>query len=199
MKIGKPIKYLAVDPKEIMNRVKNHLKKKTEERIKSLEKVKDTKIFNDLVLLHKQGIINLDPSSLLGAVKGRKNIYNQMESLIKEARNSVCLVTTPEGLLRKLDFLKSSIRKMKNVRVNILTQLTKESKEASRELEGLASIKFTDKINSRFCIVDGKNILFSMVDDKKIHENYDLSIWADTEFFASAVQKMFDQTWKCLK
>ena len=34
MKLGKPIKYLAVPPKEALERVKTHIEKKTEKHIK---------------------------------------------------------------------------------------------------------------------------------------------------------------------
>jgi len=199
MKIGKPIKYIAVEPKEILHRVKKGLKEQAEERVKNLEDVKDTKIFNDLELLHKQGIENIDPASLSGSIKGRKHIYNQMETVIREAKNSVSIMTTAEGFLRKTDFLKPILKKLKNVNVKILTQNTKETKEAVKELNGLASVKFSDDLNSRFCIVDGKNLVFTMLNDKDVHESYDIGVWVNTEFFASALQNMFNNTWKSLK
>ena len=199
MKIGKPIRYLAVEPKEILQRVKKGLKEQAEERVKNLEEVRDTKIFEDLVLLHKQGIENVDPTSLSGSIKGRRNIYNQMETIVRGAKTSISLMTTAEGFLRKTDFLKPILKKLKNVNVKIITQNTKESKEAAKELNGLASVKFSDDLNSRFCIVDGKNLVFTMLNDKDIHESYDIGIWVNTEFFASALQNMFDNTWRNLK
>ena len=199
MKIGKPIKYIAVNPKDILQRVKKQLKDKAEERVKSLDEVKNTQIYNDLVLLHKQGIVNIEPSSLSGSIKGRKHIYNQMESVIKEAKDSISIMTTSDGFLRKAEFLKPILKKMKNVKVKILTQPTKEAKEAAKDFDELASIKFSDNISSRFCIVDGKNIIFAMLDEKDIHENYDIGIWVNTEYFASALQSMFENTWRNLK
>ncbi|MBL7148124.1 MAG: TrmB family transcriptional regulator [Nanoarchaeota archaeon] len=199
MKIGKPIRYMAVNPKDIIQRVKKHLKEKADEKVNSLEEVKSTQIYDDLVLLHKQGIVNIEPSSLSGAIKGRKHIYNQMETIIREAKNSVSMITTADGFLRKAEFLKPLLKKLKNIKVKIITKETKETKEAAKELNGLASVKFSDALNSRFCIVDGKNLVFAMLHDKDIHENYDIGIWVNTEFFASALQNMFDHTWKNIK
>ena len=64
MKLGKPIKYIAVDPKEVVERVKKGIKIQGEERVKSLDKVKVGKTYQELELLHKQGIENIDPSTL---------------------------------------------------------------------------------------------------------------------------------------
>ena len=199
MKLGKPIRYLAVEPMDILQRVKKGLKEQADERIKNLEEVKDTKIFNDLELLHKQGIENIEPSSLSGSIKGRKQIHNQMETIIKDAKTSISMMTTADGFLRKAEFLKPILKKLKNVNVKIITQSTKETKEVSKELNGLASVKFSNDLNSRFCIVDGKNLIFTMLNDKDIHESYDIGVWVNTEFFASALQNMFENTWKSIK
>src|SRR3989338_7854146 len=61
MKIGKPIKYLAVEPKEVIERVKKNLKLTADERIKMLDKVKSGNTYRELELLHTQGIENVDP------------------------------------------------------------------------------------------------------------------------------------------
>ncbi|MDP2628607.1 MAG: helix-turn-helix domain-containing protein, partial [Nanoarchaeota archaeon] len=42
VKIGKPVKYLVVKPKMIIEKMKNNLKQDAEERMQSLSKVKET-------------------------------------------------------------------------------------------------------------------------------------------------------------
>src|SRR5210317_127304 len=42
MKIGKPIKYIAVPPKEVLERVKKNLVSDTEDHIKKLDELKTT-------------------------------------------------------------------------------------------------------------------------------------------------------------
>ncbi|MBS3156326.1 TrmB family transcriptional regulator, partial [Candidatus Woesearchaeota archaeon] len=85
MKLGKPIKYIAVEPKEVVERVKKLVMEDAGESVKRLEELKTTDVLKELDLLHKQGIEFIEPTDLSGAIRGRHNIYAHMESLIKNA------------------------------------------------------------------------------------------------------------------
>lgn len=194
-KIGKPIKYIAVKPEEIVRRIKGSLVRDTETKLKVLEKVKQEDIFKDIELLFKQGIEHIDPSTLSGAIKGRNNIYSHLENMIGNAKKSIVIVTSPSGFLRKMNVLKSRLNKLssKGVKIKIGTKLTDEVKEVMKELNG---VQISDmNIDARFCIIDGKEIMF-MISDDKIHENYDSAVWVTTPFFATALENLFNS---CLK
>ena len=195
MKLGKPIKYMAIKPEEILKRVKSGLLRQADEHIKMLDEIKGTELYRDLELLHEQGIKKVDASTLSGAIRGRNKIYDQMESMIKNAKKSIIIMTTAKGFISKYDMLKSSLKKLKNVNVKIATQVTKENKELIDELKKYAQVKNFDKINARFCLIDGKELIFMMMDDDKVHESYDIGVWVDTIYFASALEQMFNLTW----
>ena len=38
-----------------------------------------------------------------------------------------------------------------------------------------------------------------ILDDKEVHPTYDVGIWVNTPFFASAVDNLFDLAWKGMK
>ena len=199
MKLGKPIKYMAIKPFEILLRVKTQLKKRAEEQIQSLEEVKETEIYRELELLHENGITKVDPSNLSGALRGRSKIYDQLENMISNASKSIVIMTTSKGLIRKADILKPLLKKSNKVNVKIATQITKENQDVVNELKKYAQIKNIDKVTARFCIVDGKELLFMMMDDSKVHESYDIGIWVDTPYFTGALEQMFNLTWNNLK
>ena len=198
MKLGKPIKYMAIKPEEILKRVKSGLLRQADEHIKMLDEIKGTELYRDLELLHEQGIKKVDASTLSGAIRGRNKIYDQMESMIKNAKKSIIIMTTAKGFISKYDMLKSSLKKLKNVNIKIATQVTKENKELIDELKKYAQVKNFDKINARFCLIDGKELIFMMMDDDKVHESYDIGVWVDTIYFASALEQMFNLTWSNL-
>jgi len=199
MKLGKPIKYMAIKPEEVLKRVKNGLIRQAEDHIKMLDEVQSTELYKELQLLHDQGIKKVDPSSLSGAIRGRSKIYDQMESMLRNAKKSIIISTTSKGLMHKYDMLKSVLKKLKNVNIRIITQATKDNKEMIDELKKYAQVKVSNLINGRFCIVDGKEIMFMMMDDDKVHESYDIGVWVDTNYFASALEQMFNLTWNSLK
>ena len=120
--------------------------------------------------------------------------------MIKGAEKSIVLVTTPQGLVRKVNSLKQALQKakQKGVKIRIATQMTKDIKNAVKEIENVAEIKNTN-VKSRFCIVDGKQVAFMLLDDKETHPTYDSAVWINTPFFASALEGFFNESWAKMK
>jgi sugar-specific transcriptional regulator TrmB len=197
MKLGKPIKYIAVEPKEVVERVKKYIKVKSEEKIKRLDTLKTTDLLTELNLLHKQGIEFIEPTDLSGAIRGRHNLYAHLESMIKGAEKNVTLVTTSKGLLRKMETLKPTLEKLKkkNVDIKIVAPLNKETMQTAKELSKIAEVKHSDKVNGRFCVVDGKEVMFMVMHDDDVHPSYDIGIWVNAPFFANALEGMFNYSW----
>ena len=79
MKLGKPIKYLAVPPQEVLERVKKNVKEDAKNRIGRLEELKETEVIGELNALHSQGVELVDPADLSGSLRGRHNLYNHLE------------------------------------------------------------------------------------------------------------------------
>ncbi|MBW3012189.1 hypothetical protein KY311_03310 [Candidatus Woesearchaeota archaeon] len=196
-KIGKPIKYIAVPPKEVIERVKKNFKVDAEERVNRLEELKGSEVLNELTLLHTQGIEMIEPVDLSGSLRGRHNLYDHLEMAIKNAEKSVTIMTTAQGLIRKVDALKPVFDKLKKkgVKVRIAAPLTKETADAVKSIQNLAEVKHTKKVNARFAIVDGKELTFMVMDDAEVHPSYDIGIWVNTPFFANALENMFDGAW----
>lgn len=200
MKLGKPIKYIAVPPNEVVERVKKNLKVEAEERVKRLEKLKGTEVLTELATLHTQGIELIEPSDLSGSLRGRHNLYNHLETTIKNAQESVTLSTTSQGFLRKVEGLIPTFEKLKKkgVKIRIAAPITKECSQAVKDVSQFAEVRNTD-IKSRFCIVDGKELVFMVLDDKDVHPTYDVGIWVNTPFFATALEELFESSWKNMK
>ncbi len=201
MKLGKPIKYIAVDPEEIIKRVKRQYKDASDNKIQKLEDVKTTSLFQELELLHKQGIEYIDPGELSGCFKGRDSIYDHLNKLLTDAKKSVVIVTTSEGLKRKGETLKKSLRKLKERKVNvrIVAPIDKTNIDIVKELLPYAEIRNTQRINARFAIVDDKDVLFMVLNDKEVHPSYDVGIWITTPYFASALSSLFEGIWTKLE
>ena len=160
MKLGKPIKYIAVNPEEVVERVKKNMREEADEKISRLEKLKTTDIIGELNTLHTQGIELIEPTDLSGSIRGRHNLYNHLELTIRNAEKSVTLMTTSQGLIRKAEGLKPVFEKLKKkgVKIRIAAPITKDVKASIKDLAGIAEVKHMDKINARFCIVDNKEI-----------------------------------------
>ncbi|PIN87250.1 hypothetical protein COV19_00580 [Candidatus Woesearchaeota archaeon CG10_big_fil_rev_8_21_14_0_10_44_13] len=199
-KIGKPIKYIAVPPAEVIERVKKNMKTEADDRVKRLEDLKGTDVIDELNTLHTQGIDLVEPSDLSGSLRGRHNLYNHLELTIRNAEESVTLMTTAQGLLRKVEGLKPTFEKLKKrgVKIRIAAPLTKEAAATVKDMAGIAEVRHTDS-KARFCVVDGKEIIFMVLNDEEVHPTYDVGIWVNTPFFASALENLYDIAWKGMK
>ena len=200
MKLGKPIKYIAVPPKEVVERVKKNVQDYAKEEVKKLSDLKNTDIVNELSTLHTQGVELVEPSDLSGSLRGRHNLYNHLELTIRNAEESVTLMTTSQGFIRKIEGLKPTFEKLKKrgVKIRIAAPITKEALSALKDIQGIAEVRNTDN-KARFCIVDGKEIIFMVLDDSEVHPTYDVGIWVNTPFFASALENLFELAWKNMK
>ena len=200
MKLGKPIKYLAVTPHEVLERVKKNVKEEAKDQIDRLEELKGTEVINELNALHSQGVELVEPADLSGSLRGRHNLYNHLELTIRNAEKNVTLMTTTQGFIRKIEGLKPTFEKIKKrgVRVRIAAPITKDAIPAVRDIKGLAEVRHTDS-KARFCIVDGKELVFMVLDDKEVHPTYDVGVWVNTPFFARALDSLFDSAWKNMK
>ncbi len=200
MKLGKPIKYLVVPPSEVIDRVKKNLKKEAEEKINRLEKLKGTELLEELNTLHRQGVELVEPTDLSGSLRGRHNLYNHLELTIRNAEESVTIMTTEQGLLRKIEGLKPVFEKLKKrgVKIRIAAPITKENQKIAKEFKNIAEIRHSDT-KARFVIVDARELIFMVLDDSDVHPTYDIGIWVNTPFFANALEQLFDLAWKTMK
>ncbi len=196
-KVGKPIKYIAVSPEEVVERVKKNFQKDANKAMQKLDELKDTEVLDELKDLHSDGIEMVDPTDLSGSLKGRHNLYNQLETMIKGAEETVTIMTTTEGLTRKVDALKPVLKKIeeRGVKIRVAAPLSEEAEPAIKDLEGIAEIRDADT-RARFCVVDGEELLFMMMDDSEVHPSYDVALWINTPFFSQALEEMFELAWE---
>ncbi len=200
MKLGKPIKYLAVAPAEVLERVKKNVREDAKDQISRLEELKNTEVINELNALHTQGVELVEPSELSGSLRGRHNLYNHLELMIRNAESSVTMMTTAQGFIRKVEGLKPTFEKVKKrgVKIRIAAPLTKDCLAAVKDISSVAEVRSTDS-KARFCIIDGKELVFMVLDDQDVHPTYDVGVWVNTPFFASALEGLFEAAWKGMK
>ncbi|MBW2975286.1 hypothetical protein KY366_06210 [Candidatus Woesearchaeota archaeon] len=186
MKIGKPIKYIAIQPGEIVERVKKDITEDTELSLRMIEDIKDTDIFKELQLLHKTGIEKVDGSELSNSLVGRDNINHHLKKMVEKAQKSVLIVTTKEGFVRKANLLHNILRRLKKkgVKIRIIAPL---DKKAVKKVQGVADLKDSDA-KGRIVIVD--NELLFMTNDGLVDKSYDSAVWVKSEFFAAALKQM---------
>ena len=201
MKLGKPIKFVALKPEEVIERVKRNLVVDAQVKSKRLETLKGDEVLHELTGLFTQGVKFVEPSDLSGSLRGRQNMYNHLDMMIREAEKTITVVTTADGLNRKLEALLPSFEKAKRrgVKIRIAAPVNAANAKIAKELSRVAEVRAVDGFKARFTIIDSEQLMFMLLDDEKVHPNYDVGVWINTEFFAKALEQMFELAWNQFK
>ena len=192
MKIGKPIKYLAVSPEVVLDRVKKGIREESDGMITQFESIKETDEFRELELLHKTGVQHVDISSISKSIVGRTDINRFAKSMISKAKSNVAVVATQEHMERKAKLLKGFMQGFakKGVKVRFYSPSNKAV------LKKLQNVEHTEyNANTSFVSVDGKEMMF-MVSNKNVAPEFEVAIWIDSPFFVNAVNVLFEGSLK---
>ncbi len=200
MKLGKPIKFISLKPVEVVERVKRNAARHAQTKSKRLDELKGSDILKELGSLHTNGIKYIEPTDLSGAIRGRHNIYNHLDMMIRNASKNITIVTSADGLNRKFESLKTAMEKAKKkgVSIKIAAPITSKNHKIAKDLSKVAEIR-NGKFKARFALVDGKEMVFMILDDEEVHPNYDVGIWVNSPFFANAMDQIFSSSWTSLK
>src|SRR3989338_1404061 len=97
MKLGKPIKFVALKPGEVVERVKKNLMVDAKEKTRRLETLHGDDVLDELNSLFTKGVKFVEPSDLSGSIKGRQNLYNHLDMMVRDAEKTITMATTEEG------------------------------------------------------------------------------------------------------
>ena len=192
MKIGKPIKYLAVKPEIILERVKKNLKEEADELTTQMESIKETEEFKELELLHKTGVKHVDISSISKSIIGRADINRYIKSLIPKAKSGIVVVATSQHLDRNVKLLKNFMPNFakKGIKVRLYGPY---NKIALKKLQNVEHVEYSP--STSFITFDGREMIF-MVSSEGVAPDYEVAVWISSSFFVNAVNVLFESSLK---
>jgi len=194
MKLGKPVKYIAVKPNVIIEKLKTNTQKSAEEKIKSIAKLKETAEYAELQHLYTNGIQPIKQEDISGAIKGKSTIYNHIKELLESAKKEVTICTSVDEVQHKSRFFSLIFDRLKNAGIKMKIAMSGNEKDVKR-LNSKFKIKSKIlNIDANFYIADGEQILFLISNGDSPEE--DIAIWLNTPFFSSALSFMFEQAVK---
>ena len=192
MKIGKPIKYLAVNPDVILDRVKKNIREEADGLAMQFESIKETDEFKELELLHKTGVQHVDISSISKSIVGRTGINRYIKDMLSKAKSNVAVVSTQENSERNIKLMKNFMQTFakKGVKVRFYAP---QNKALAKKLQNFEHVEYD--ANSSFVSVDRKEMLF-MVSNTNVASDYEVAIWINSPFFVNAVNVLFEESLK---
>lgn len=195
-KIGKPTKYIAVKPDSIIEKLKNNVTASAEERVQTLERLKDSPEYEEIKDLHNSGLGPLKNQNVSSSIKGRSNLYVQMRELIGSAEENLSMASSSFELNSKLSMFSELFSKLKKRNVKIQIIIPDSEEEATKLSKKLGVEIKSKKINGRFIIVDKKELIFTVKPNISNHDDMDHGFWINSSYFSNSLSYMFDLAWK---
>jgi len=186
MKIGKPIKYIAVQPEAVMERVKKRVEEEAEHQIQMVDNLADTDTFKELELLHKTGIKKVDVENITDSVVGRNNVNRFLKDMLLRAKKNATIATNEEGIKYKTKVLRKVKDDLarKKVKVKFYTNANVDLKDVE---------VLDTKHDARFVNIDNEEIFFVIAGKDP---EYDSGVWIKSPFFVSALNDLFEKSLK---
>lgn len=195
-KIGKPVKYIAVKPDVVIEKLKNNTMVSAEEKLSTLSKLKDSEEYKELVTLHNSGIEPIKNNNMSTSIRGRNNLYSQMRDLMENAEKSVYIASSTYELNNKASMFKDVFAKLSKRKVDIKVIIPDSDKDADK-LSKKFGVEIKSKpLNARFIIADRTELIFTMKPTVNTLEDFDYGIWVNSPFFTNSVAYMFELAWK---
>jgi len=198
---SKPLRYIAVEPKEALDRVKNKMKENMELTITKIDQLKNSDVLKEMTTLHNRGVKLVEPSEITGSVRGRHSVFHHLGAMFRNAGKNIDIITTAQGLedlhINHFDTLKTA--KENGVSIRIVAHHKNESTEALKGLAEIADVKKLQNPAGRVCVIDNKQSLVGLTEDTE-HQSQDLALWTKSEHASSGILgNYFSFLWDSVK
>lgn len=191
IKLGKPVKYIAVKPNIILEKLKTNAIRHADEKVKTLSKLKDTNEYTELEQLYTVGIQPVRHEDVSGAIKGKSTIYNHIKEVLENAKKDVIICTSVDELKNKSRFFSSILERLAKNGIKIKLALSGDEREI-KKISNKYKIKIKKiDIDTKFFIADNDQVLFII--SKNNSPDEELAVWLNTSFFASALAFLFER------
>ncbi len=196
---SKPIKYVALKPREALERTKDAWKKKVDIMTDRIDKLSNSPLLVELENIHKQGLSLVEPYELTGTLKGKHIIDRHLQSIFKSAKKSINIVTTEKGAkeLHSSHFRVLKKIAKKGIKVKIAAPV--KDQNLAKMLSQIGEVKVLKSPAGRLFTVDKKHVIMALTDDKG-HESQDVVFWASSPHAVESIaEPLFNQVWNAGK
>ncbi len=189
-KIGKPVKYLAVKPIQVVDKLKKNAMEQMNEKVKTLSNIKDTQEYKELELLHKSNNDLIKKQDISGTIKGKLNINSQISDTLSLAQKEAIICTSAQELNKKQKLFAPLFQELDKKGVKKLIAVNGSDEEINELNEKLGIKAKKVDLKSHFYIADKNEIVFML--NQSEDKNEQLAIWFSSPFFVQTFTSLFD-------
>jgi sugar-specific transcriptional regulator TrmB len=189
-KIGKPVKYLAVKPVHVIDKLKKNAVEEMNERVSTLANIKGTQEYKELELLHTSTNELIKKQDISGNIRGRLNINSQISNVLNLAQKEVIICTSVNEIKKRQKLLEPILKTLDKNGIKISMALNGPEEEINllNKKLGLKAKKID--IETSFYVADKQEIIFMLNNSEENSEQ--LAVWFLSPFFVQTFTGLFD-------
>ncbi len=195
---GKPERYMAVSPSDVLIPLVEKLNRETSECVAVVENL--TMAFETSKYVYTEKPFE---RSDLWSVRGREKVYKRVQDLINEAKVNVFFATTANGLVRLYKAHSEVLEKAAEhgAKVRIIAPINQTNSSVARELQEIIEVRSTINPMMKFISADSAEIIFTedIPDDTNVNAGQDVATWTNDPLLVKTHERIFDQVWQTLQ
>jgi len=192
-KIGKPVKYIAIKPVEVLEKMKLKTMQDAQEKVKNLSTLKETAEYEELEKLHNTGISPIKTHEITGSLKGRSNVISRIRELIQNAKKEVFITTSVADFEDKSRVLVPAIEQAIKNNVKVKLALSGQPDRIKKITSKFNLKVFPTTSEARLFISDKQEALFMITSESSDEE---VGIWLNSQFFANSLSLIVENNLK---
>jgi sugar-specific transcriptional regulator TrmB len=189
VKIGKPVKYIAVEPNTILEKMKSHVMVEAQDKVKSLATLRGTAEYAELEQLHKTGLAPVKSEELSGFMKGRANIMSKMREMFTNAQKEIAIYTSVADFEKKSRVLIPALESAQKRNIKVKMTLAGEAEDVKKiNAKHNLRAKQADT-KGKFFIADKQEVMFIVNPE---HAEEEMAVWLKSPFFTESLDTLCD-------
>ncbi|MEM3113010.1 MAG: helix-turn-helix domain-containing protein [Candidatus Pacearchaeota archaeon] len=193
-KIGKPVKYFAVKPTAVIEKLKKGTMDEMNERLSILTNIKDTPEYQELEMLHSTKSELIKKQDISSTLRGRMNINSQISDLINLAKEEVIICAPVSEIKRRIKLLEPIFKQLTNSKIKFTVALNGSDSDIKMVNDRLEIKAKKIDIHASFYIADKKEILFMLNETDDNQEQ--MAVWFSSPFFVESFTNLFEMALK---
>src|SRR3989344_5454207 len=132
VKIGKPVRYIAVEPGAILEKMKSNVMSEAQERVTTLANLKATQEYTELESLHKTGIAPIRSEDISGFLRGKSNITAKIREIVDNAEKELTIYTSTSDFDKKTRILSPALETARKKDLKLKVALSGDAEDVKR-------------------------------------------------------------------
>jgi sugar-specific transcriptional regulator TrmB len=199
--IGKPTKFLAIKPNEVLSELVERQKEKFAKQISELN-AKEKTLVTELKKVEGKsaGLIRAEPVRFV-LISGRHLVNEKIQEMLRNAKSEVLWMVPKVEIRRSVFYDRDKMLRQcaqRKVKVRIVTEVDKENIREVTKLGKFCDVRHAHGVTSLLTIVDNKELVIG----SGVHTGEDFSsdelinkLWTNDSSIINVMKTFFEEVW----